>query len=967
MKLLYHLFTEELTTALGWTLLHALWQGALLAILLGITLVLMRKYSSKTRYFVALISLSLFVASTVATFYVMYAPALQVEHRLAEYAPALPPSTTVESEVDPERSEQGEQIDPEVREDSADLFAMATDYFAQHIPLIVTLWLLGVLILLLRFLGNLAYIERLKHHQTEVMPKAWVEKAMAISEKMQLRKKVAYLSSRIAPTPMAIGLLKPTVIMPAKIISGLSEKEVEAILAHELAHILRNDFLINIIQTFFEILFFYHPAVWWISATIRHERENCCDDIAITITGESCDYAKTLIMLQEERLNQAIPAMAFTGLRYKFSHRIERLFNQPNLQADFKEGFITALLFVGGILTITFNAIGSSNFQETPPEATALMALDEEEVDQADYIEPTATEIQPQIELKAAAKIPEDQVQSHVPANDSDLELLLEAIDDENLQLVKFMLDKGIDVNASTEGGWTPLLEAADGGSLEIMQLLIDRGANVNKGNQKGWTPLMEAAEEGHLAMVKLLLDQGVDPDQPNRWGATALMQAADEGNLEVAKLLIDRGADVNLLDKEGHTALTAAIDEGHQGMVQLLIDKGAKISTKGKGGNMALFEAADEGQVEVLQMLLDNGANPNAADEEGYSILMEAADEGHLAVIRTLLDNGADVNQASRDGVTALMIAADEGETEVVRLLIDKGADVNQRSEDGVDALLTATDEGHLEIVQLLIDEGIDFNDRSNYALVEAADEGHLELVKMFLAKGADPNAETEDGQTAFLEAIDDRQLEIVRLFLENGVDANAKNRDGYTGLMEAADEEDLRMAELLLSYGADVNAKDNNGCTALMEAADESNEALVKLFIAKGADVNVQSTGGWIDGWNNNKSMIIHRGWTALFEAIDEYALTVAKVLLNNGAHVNATMSKTNRDYRSNKETLHENWTPLMEAVERGQADMVELLLDKGANAKATTRAGMTVLDIANQTGNKAIIQMISNRAKN
>ena len=973
MNFVHRLFTEEFVIAMGWTLLHSLWQGALLAILLGIALVLMRKYSSQTRYLVALITLSLVVIAVAVTFSVLYTPESSFTAESAKTATAMEMPALEAKEVTEDVPSEPDALLSAEREKGREssILSLATGYFSGHLPLIVSLWLLGVVLLVLRFLGNLAYVERLKHYKTGALPPAWLEKAGAIADKMELRKRVIFLSSQIAPSPMAVGLLKPMVIIPARIISGLSEKEIEAILAHELAHILRNDFFVNIIQTFFEILFFYHPAVWWISATIRHERENCCDDIAITVTGESCDYAKTLIMLQEERLNQNVPAMAFSGLRYKFSHRIERIFNQPTLRADFKEGFVTALIFVGGILGITFNAVGAANLPESTPNETMTIINTDTQIDEesaeAPQLEPTVPFSPPvEGEEKSLDLTSEEMPEVNTTPTNSDLELLLEAIDDGNVQLVKYMLDKGVDVNASTDGGWTPLLEAADEGQTAIMELLLDRGARVDQGNRDGWTPLMEAAEEGHYEMAKLLLDKGAKPDQTNDNGVTALMHAADEGRLEMTKLLIDRGADVNFQSKEGFTALLVAIDEGHQRIVQLLLDNGARTELKGEAGNMALLEAIDERQLEVLQMLLDKNGNPNAANEDGWSLLMEAADEGYEDVVRTLVDNGANVNQTNDDGVTALMVAADEGHLDVVRILIDGGANVNQITEDGVDAILTATDEGHTDVVRFLLDSGVDFKARGPRILMEAADEGHLHIVKILLDKGVDPNAEIKDGGTAFLEAIDEHQMEIVRLFLDNGADPNARSGDGQTGLMEAADERDVKMAQLLLDHGADVNVKDDKGRTALMEAADESSEELVKLFLEKGADVNAKTTGGWIDGWADEKFMRVIRGWTALFEAIDERDVSVAEILIKNGADVNATMEKAIRNYQRDRETIHENWTPLMEAVEREQKEMVELLLRSGADVGAVTKAGVTVLDVANQTGNRGIIQAISAKTK-
>ena len=93
-------------------------------------------------------------------------------------------------------------------------------------------------------------------------------------------------------TPMTIGHLKPIIFFPVGLLAGIPVDQVEAIIAHELAHIMRRDYLINILQNFVDIFFFYHPGVHWISARIRAEMENCCDDIAVEVVGDSIKFAK---------------------------------------------------------------------------------------------------------------------------------------------------------------------------------------------------------------------------------------------------------------------------------------------------------------------------------------------------------------------------------------------------------------------------------------------------------------------------------------------------------------------------------------------------------------------------------------------------------------------------------------------------------------------------------------------------
>ncbi|MEM8909861.1 MAG: ankyrin repeat domain-containing protein, partial [Bacteroidota bacterium] len=470
------------------------------------------------------------------------------------------------------------------------------------------------------------YIQRLKHYKTSPFPRRWLEKAKALELELRIRSKISYLHSPLATTPMAIGFLKPVVLFPAKVLSGLSDQQIEGILIHELAHIKRNDYLVNLLQSLVEILFFYHPAVWWMSAAIRHERENCCDDIAIGLIGETSEYAKTLILLQEQQLHAGVPAVAFTGIRQSFSHRVKRLFNQPTRFADFKEGFVTALILIAGIFALSFssaNVFGSEAQQtafELPeqlsvppmeasyepeqntvanetapllPETEALATpmpaqLDEPQAAQDLFEEATEAIIVPTEATSQPANHPE------VITGNKELTLLLRAIDDGDLEMVAFIIEKGVDVNGQTRSGWTPLLEAVDEGKLSIVQLLVDKGANVNLYNKNGWTPLMEAADEGHPQIVQLLIENGADVNAKDRGGQTAIFIATDEGHTEIVTLLLQNGANLEASPQGTHHPLIEAADEGQSDMVELLIKNGADVNTKGEGGWTPLIAAAD-------------------------------------------------------------------------------------------------------------------------------------------------------------------------------------------------------------------------------------------------------------------------------------------------------------------------------------------------------------------------------------
>ena len=131
-----------------------------------------------------------------------------------------------------------------------------------------------------------------------------------LAQRLRVTGPVKLVESTLVQIPTVVGWLRPVILLPASAIVGLTPKQLEALLAHELAHIRRHDYLINMLQSIIEILGFYHPAVWWISHQIRIERENCCDDLAVSISGDTAHYAKTLVEMERIRSGHAELALA---------------------------------------------------------------------------------------------------------------------------------------------------------------------------------------------------------------------------------------------------------------------------------------------------------------------------------------------------------------------------------------------------------------------------------------------------------------------------------------------------------------------------------------------------------------------------------------------------------------------------------------------------------------------------------
>ncbi|MBN2520440.1 MAG: pentapeptide repeat-containing protein [Bacteroidales bacterium] len=354
MDYIYHIISGEIVEAIGWTLFHSIWQGALISLLLGLLMLLLNKFTSQTRYFVAFFALSLILVSSTITFYKSFQHAKE-KTLIKERIIANPTILIEHLQEDIQSAKMGE---PENQNTVKLKWIFFKSYFQKHYPLIVTIWLLGILVLFLRFLGGLAYAVRIKNYRTIAVDKTWKDKLNRLAKNLELKKAIKMFQSPLTKVPVVIGYFKPVILLPISTFIGLTSEEIENIIAHELAHIYRKDYLFNIIQTIIEILFFYHPAIWWISSVIRSERENSCDDIAIELTGDSLNYAKALASMQEQVLKQESLVMAIATNKNQLFKRVKRLLNQPKMRTNFTEGFIAScIVFISIIaLSISINA-----------------------------------------------------------------------------------------------------------------------------------------------------------------------------------------------------------------------------------------------------------------------------------------------------------------------------------------------------------------------------------------------------------------------------------------------------------------------------------------------------------------------------------------------------------------------------------------------------------------------------------
>jgi beta-lactamase regulating signal transducer with metallopeptidase domain len=226
--------------------------------------------------------------------------------------------------------------------------------YSTYIPVIVFLWFIGITALLLKNLGGLIIIQRLKNYYVEPVSESIKNMVEQIRENYFIKKSIYPLISSRALSPMVIGHCKPVVLIPRMLAGNLSPDEMKIVLQHELAHIKRNDFLINIFQLAVESLFFFHPATWWISHIARQEREECCDALAAQTGDEKIILAKALTSIQEYKLKSNPMAVAFLNNKSGLYNRIKSIFGNRPSSPSFREGVIVMFFVFVSILFMSF-------------------------------------------------------------------------------------------------------------------------------------------------------------------------------------------------------------------------------------------------------------------------------------------------------------------------------------------------------------------------------------------------------------------------------------------------------------------------------------------------------------------------------------------------------------------------------------------------------------------------------------
>lgn len=791
----------ERVEQLGWVLVHFCWQGLILGGVLWLLRATMRKQSARSRYGVLCFGMAVCATAPCVTWVVIsknavtHPRAIVMVRGTAQVAPEVAPAV-----MEPKRvslpSTSAAKDEPR-RWDWASL-----NYRIQAwLPVLVKLWAAGVLLLSLKLVYGWLQVGRLRRSGMSVKDVAWKQRFHGLVERMGVRVTVRFLESAAVEIPTVIGWLKPVVLVPVAFLGSLPADQVEAILAHELAHIRRLDYLVNIVQMAVETLLFYHPAIWWLGRAIRQEREYCCDDLAAEIIGDKRIYVEALAALEECRADVGILSLAASG--GSLLQRIRRLLGGTPARRS-QSSLAPLLIALGLVILCAWGAHHSVAQQapETNEDPFGNLDLSQGKTDDVRWYQMS----------------------------------FRNAIIDDNLKLVEAFLKHGMKVEPVNLGSpiGDILYDAAYfSRDPKMLQLLLahgakpegdshDRNATVNKtmrlGNKEMADILIAAGAkydpicyDAALGEIEDLKKRDAEKPLDAKACKDALEYAASAGQVETFDWLWAkaRGDDAAAATKKLADFYKRSASNGNLALLRHLHEMGVKPAD---GGTEALGYAVSRNHLAEAKYLLENGV---ALPKDPY-VLRNAAGEGYLEMVKLLLDHGADINAKDGEGLTPLAWAAYEGQDDVCLLLVQRGADMEAESKRGETAITYIIGSTHSpKALALVLQKGVHIPDAN-------ANGGSLfDAAFSFIPH--------QPGMTGFpgrvltmsqLREYEKREEQVIDLLVGAGFDPSGKPGK-VTPLKAALRTNHYPAVRALLRHHPDLNVKD-----------DEDNPPIIALF---------------------------------------------------------------------------------------------------------------------------------------
>ena len=513
--------------------------------------------------------------------------------------------------------------------------------FPQPALIVWVVWSTGALAGVIVLVTGLVRLSRVASASAPMPNGQWTRLSALISSGYGLRRFVQLLESRNSSILVTWGLIHPKVVMPAGS-SEWPEDRARIVLCHELAHIRRGDWIVQMIAQTLRIIYWFNPLVWVACRRLRLESECACDDTVLQNDIEGHEYAAHLLDLARvlNRPDRAWSAALTMARPSTIERRFSAMLNPTLNRYPVTRLALFATVFIGLCVTVSLSAAASAGPASSTIANPAPAVIERIEAAAIALPEAASASIQPE-------PIPPPQIRTATPPILRPVEPL------QDPSLSRWLPPGQISLRIRASNALDrALFEAAEDGELFDIEELLRAGANVNAVIDGDGTPLMGAANDGHLEAVRLLLDRGANPNIPVDGDGNALIVAASEGHFEVVRLLLDRGADPNAAVLGDGNPLIAAASEGHADIVSLLLDRGANIDQVVPGDENALIQASSEGHLDVVRLLVNRRAdvnvrvwiepNPWLPNGEWRTALSEARREGHPAIVQFLLSVGA-------------------------------------------------------------------------------------------------------------------------------------------------------------------------------------------------------------------------------------------------------------------------------------------------------------------------------------
>lgn len=337
---------QALLKALSWTFLHSFWQGLIAALLAAIVISSTRRSTAKLRYNLLGAILLVFLGVAVVTFTEM------LNQQLEQAATGIS-APLVDGTFSPASASTAD----------GGFAAGLRVWFDNNAGVLMLAWMLFFLLNCLKLTTGLATVRRLRHYKTSPVGDDWNLTLERLRINMKISLPVQLLYSALVKVPVVLGVFRPVILVPVGLLANIPAEQAEAILLHELAHVRRKDYFVNLLQRFADAIFFFNPAFTWISSLLRQEREACCDDLAVIHTGQKRNYVDALVSFQEYSLINTTPAMAIGTKRHYLLNRVKRILTNENKRLNL---FERLSLLAGLILFAAFSSINEPQKEERP-------------------------------------------------------------------------------------------------------------------------------------------------------------------------------------------------------------------------------------------------------------------------------------------------------------------------------------------------------------------------------------------------------------------------------------------------------------------------------------------------------------------------------------------------------------------------------------------------------------------------